>query len=87
MIGRQRSRASAVDQRINVMAASTNVSKELAYSEILEYMQKSTSDEIQICQKLDRPLGGDVFVCVNTAKGTYSVFVRYLPPVAYGGCW
>jgi len=70
VIGRLRSRAPGVDQRINVMAASTNVNKELSYSEILDYLQKITSDEIQICEKLDRPVGGEVFVCVNTAKGT-----------------
>jgi len=70
VIGRLRSRASTVDQRINVMAASTNVIKELTYSEILEYLEKTKSNEVQICEKLDRPVGGEVFVCVNTAKGT-----------------
>ena len=51
-----------------MMVASTNVKEDLKYEEILEYL---SNEEVVVCEKLDKPVGGEVFVCENTENGRF----------------
>jgi len=44
------------------MAAGTNVHKDRKYDDIILYLNNK---EIQMCEKLNKPVGGEVFVCDN----------------------
>ena len=55
-----------------MMAASTNVKENLKYEEILEYL---SNKEVVVCEKLDKPVGGEVFVCENTENGRFHLCV------------
>ena len=59
-----------------MMAVAQNVVGDLKYVEINEYIAKAES----VCNKLHKPVGGDVYVCNDTDEGkTFgtAVHVKY----------
>ena len=52
-------------------AVNTNIVNELNYSDISDYVEQAANGTIPISEKLDRPSGGEVFVCNNTENGKF----------------
>ena len=58
---------------ISSMATKTNVTDELNLCDIIEFDDSVKANKVTICDKLDKPLGGQVCLCRNTERGMSSV--------------